>query len=256
MVIFYSRNTTPIALPHYDTHDVSVITLSKKRSQEESYEVRGQSDVCHTSVIFMPAFPWYQMGGKFSRKLVSTLSYLLYTCLCQEILKWYIFFLKFPICSPRMLCEQLQAICLIPLKLRHHVIMFFPMQKFIVLPSHYIDKSMNGLLPPSTNGGLPPSMNGGLPPSTYSRCPPSLDVRLVSSLSRCTAGVLPLSTNGWHPPSLDEQPCPSLGRWAPLPRRTASAGILPLSTNGWRPPSLDEWLASSLLNEWPRPSLG
>jgi len=99
------------------------VTLSKKWSQGKSYEVRGQSDMCHTSVIFMPAFPWHQMGGKFSRKLVSTLSYLLYTCLCQEILKWFIFFLKFPICSPRMLCEQLQAICLIPLKLWHHVIM-------------------------------------------------------------------------------------------------------------------------------------
>jgi len=194
--------------------------LSKKRSQEKSYEVRGQSDVCHTSVIFMPAFPWHQMGGKFSRKLVSTLSYLLYTCLCQEISKWFIFFLKFPICSPRMLHEQLQAICLIPLKLRHHVIMLnFPTRKFIVLPSHYIDKSMNGLLPPSTNGGLPPSMNGGLPPLTngrrppsmYGWCPPSLNVWPVSSLSRCTAGVLPLSTNGWHPPSLDEWPRPSLG---------------------------------------------
>ena len=99
------------------------LSLSKKRSQEKSYEVRGQSDVCHTSVNFMPAFPWHQMGGKFSRKLVSTLSYLLYTCLCQETSKWFIFFLKFPICSPRMLCEQLQAICLIPLKLQHHVIM-------------------------------------------------------------------------------------------------------------------------------------
>jgi len=101
----------------------SEVTLSKKPSQEKLYEVRGQSDMCHTSVIFMLAFPWHQMGGKFSCKLVSTLSYLLYTCLCQEILKWFIFFLKFPICSPQMLCEQLQAICLIPLKLRHHVIM-------------------------------------------------------------------------------------------------------------------------------------
>ena len=188
--------------------------------------------MCHTSVIFMPAFPWHQMGGKFSHKLVSTLSYLSYTCLCQEISKWFIFSLKFPICSPQMLHEQLQvelqAICLIPLKLQHHVIMLnFPTQKFIVLPSHYIDKSMNSLLPPSTNGSLPPSTNSGLPPSTngslppltngrcppsmYSRCPPSLDVRPASSLSRCMAGVLPLSTNGWRPPSLDEWPRPSLG---------------------------------------------
>ena len=111
----------------------SKVTLRKKRSQEKSYEVR--------SVIFMPAFPWHQMGGKFSHKLVSTLSYLLYTCLCQEISKWFIFFLKFPICSPRMLCEQFQAICLIPLKLRHHVIMLyfeFPNAKFICssLPLH------------------------------------------------------------------------------------------------------------------------
>ena len=53
--------------------------LSKKRSQEKSHKVRGQSDMCHTSVIFTPVFPWQQMGGKFSRRLVSTLSYLLYT---------------------------------------------------------------------------------------------------------------------------------------------------------------------------------
>ena len=254
--------------------------LSKKRSQEKSYEVRGQSDVCHTSVIFMPAFPWHQMGGKFSRKLVSTLSYLLYTCLCQEISKWFIFFLKFPICSPRMLHEQLQAICLIPLKLRHHVIMLnFPTRKFIVLPSHYIDKSMNGLLPPSTNGGLPPSMNGPVLPLADGL--PSLDewLQLVSSLSRRMAGVLPLLTNSWCPPSLDEWPRPSLGWWAPLPRWTASHppsvnGLLLPSTHSlllllidsllppsphpsldeWSPPSLDK-LSPPSLNELPPPSL-
>jgi hypothetical protein len=52
------------------------VKLSKKRSQAKS---RGQSDLCHTSVIFMPAFPWHQMGGEVSHRLVSTLSYLLYT---------------------------------------------------------------------------------------------------------------------------------------------------------------------------------
>ena len=62
------------------------VMLSKKWSQEKSYKVRGQSDMCHTSVIFTPAFPWHHMGGKFSCRLVSTLSYLLYTCLCQEFL--------------------------------------------------------------------------------------------------------------------------------------------------------------------------
>jgi len=105
-----------------------------------------------------------------------------------------------------------------------------PMWKFIVLPSHYINKSMNGLLPPLKNGGLPPSMNGGLPPLMNGRRPPSLDVWLVSSLS----------TNGWCPPSLDEQLASSLSWWM--------AGILPPSMNG--PvlpladglPSLDEQL--------------
>ena len=72
--------------------------LSKKQSQEKSYKVRDQSDVCHTTVMFMPAFPWHQMGGEFSYRLVSTLSYILYTCLCQEFLKWFIFFLNFPVC--------------------------------------------------------------------------------------------------------------------------------------------------------------
>jgi len=79
-------------------HISSVVTLSKKWSQEKSYKVRGQSDVCHTSVMFTPAFPWHQMGGEFSHRLVSTLSYILYTCLCQEFSKWFIFFLKFPVC--------------------------------------------------------------------------------------------------------------------------------------------------------------
>ena len=60
-------------------HLSAVVTLSKKQSQEKSHKVRGQSDMCHTSVIFTPVFPWHQMGGKFSRRLVSTLSYLLYT---------------------------------------------------------------------------------------------------------------------------------------------------------------------------------
>jgi len=79
-------------------YEPCLMTLSKKRSQEKSYEVRGQSDVCHTSVMFTPAFPWHQMGGEFSHRLVSTLSYILYTCLCQEFSKWFIFFLNFPVC--------------------------------------------------------------------------------------------------------------------------------------------------------------
>jgi len=261
-----------------------MVTLSKKRSQEKSYEVRGQSDVCHTSVIFMPAFPWHQMGGKFSHKLVSTLSYLLCTCLCQEISKWFIFFLKFPICSPRTLCEQLQAICLIPLKLWHHVIMLnfeFPnMEIHCSLPLHW---QVNEWPPPSLNKWWPPSLNEWQPPSLNEWQPPSLDEQQASSLSRCMAGVLPLSTNSWHPPSLDkqlasslswqmagslplltnswhppslnEQPCPSLGRWAPLPRRMASP---PPSANSLLLPSTHSLLLlliDGLLPPLPHPSL-
>ena len=48
--------------------------------------------MCHTSLIFTPAFPWHQMRDKFSCRLVSTLSYLLYTCQCQEFMKQFIFF--------------------------------------------------------------------------------------------------------------------------------------------------------------------
>ena len=66
-------------LDKYTLHVPVNLILSKKRSQEKLHKVRGQSDMCHTSVIFMPVFPWQQMGGKFSRRLVSTLSYLLYT---------------------------------------------------------------------------------------------------------------------------------------------------------------------------------
>ena len=57
----------------------SQVSLSKKLSQEKLHKVRGQSDMCHTSVNFTPVFPWQQMGGKFSHRLVSRLSYLLYT---------------------------------------------------------------------------------------------------------------------------------------------------------------------------------
>jgi hypothetical protein len=55
----------------------SFLSLSKKQSQAKSYKVRGQSDIYHTSVNFMPAFPWHQMRGEFSHKSVSALSYIL-----------------------------------------------------------------------------------------------------------------------------------------------------------------------------------
>jgi len=220
----------------------SPFTLSKKRSQEKSYEVRGQSDVCHTSVMFMPAFPWHQMGGEFSHRLVSTLSYILHTCLCQEFSKWFIFFLNFPVCMCYLqLCvpmhvNNFNAVCSSLLKLWHHVefwisvlgnSLFFPPTTSKRAPTC---KSMNSLLPWWTASSLDEQ-----PPLSLDKQSPQwmaspLSWRMASCLSRQTAS--PLSK--WPPASLN--------RWPPL----LANGLLPLSTDG-----LPSWWMASPLGEWP-----
>ena len=50
--------TEALGLENVMFFDAPRLTLSKKQSQAKSYEVRGQSNVCHTFVIFTPAFKW------------------------------------------------------------------------------------------------------------------------------------------------------------------------------------------------------
>ena len=118
------------------------------------------------------------------------------------------------ICSPWMLCEQLQAISC---NLFKSIEFETPTLLSFEFPKVEIHCS-----------SLPPQQRQP-PPSLNKWWPPSLNEWPVSSLSQWTAGILPLSC--WHSPSLDEQPCPpSLNKWPHLP-------------------SLDKWLASSL-SQW------
>jgi len=119
------------------------------------------------------------------------------------------------------------------------------MWKFIVLPSHYIDKSMNGLLPPLMNGGLPPSMNSSLPPLMNGRRPPSLDEQLASSLLRWTAPSFPWPMGS--PPLMNSFP-PLNSLLLP-----STHGLLLLLIDSLLPPSphpsLDEWSSHSIQGE-------
>ena len=173
--------------------------------------------------MFMPAFPWHQMGGEFGHmhRLVSTLSYILYTCLFQEFLKWFIFSLNFLVCMCYLqLCVPMHvnnfkswaAVFSSLLKPQHHV-------------EFWISKHGNSLFfPPTTLKRAPTckSTNGLLPQWTASSFP----WRTVSS----TYGLPPLSMNG---PCLSQWMASPLSEWPP-----SLNGQPPPSLNGWPPPSL------------------
>ena len=193
----------------FQSRSILLVTLSKKRSQEKSYKVRSQSDMCQTSVILMPTFPWHQMGSKSHHKLVSTLSYLLYTCLCQEFFKWFIF-------------SNMLTLNTVWTTLSHKmqfVEVHWILNSDIVELQIFQQGRNSSFFPPTTtiSSLLPLSMNGDLP----------------------------FSMNGWHPSSLSEQPASSLSRAGILPLSMNDL-VLPLLTNGWHPPSLNKWLASIL----------
>ena len=186
------------------------------------------------------------MGGKFSHRLVSTLSYLLYTSMPRIFWMWTTSSYKLQLVQVHWIWNSNIVKLWISQQGRNSL--FFP-------PT----TTNSSLLPLSRNGDLPLSMNGWHPRSLVLPC----------SLSR--AGILALSC--WHPPSLNEWlpsilfwqtasfhlwqwPRPSLGRWASLPQQTASpllwraASPLPQQTvpslGGWPHPSLNKLSPSSL----------
>jgi len=243
--------------------------LSKKWSQEKSYEVRGQSDMCHTSVMFMPAFPWHQMGGKFSHRLVSTLSYILYTCLCQEFSKWFIFFLNFPVCMCYLqLCVPMHVnnfnksheLQFVQVCWNSNIMLNFecpcweihcsslpPHRREVQLVSQWTASSLDEWPPLSLNKWSPqqmasPSLNEW-PPASLDGCPPF-----------SVNGLLPLLMDGLPPWRMASS----------LPRQTAFSllmdSLLPPLMNGLLPPSTNSLvllLADGLpsLNEQLSPSL-
>ena len=183
--------------------------------------------MCHTSVNFTPVFPWQQMGGKFSHRLVSTLLYLLYTHLCQDFFE----------------CEQLQVISCNLFKSTEFEILTllnfeFPNKVEIHCSSLPPQGTAASSLSQQMATSLSRWMAGILPLSMNSQILPLSSLSHAGILPLLTNGlVLPLSMNGCHPSPFSEQ----------LPSTFDNSLLLPLADglpclNKQLPPSCDEQL--------------
>jgi len=219
--------------------------------------------------MFTPAFPWHQMGGEFSHRLVSTLSYILYTCLCQEFSKWFIFFLNFLVCMCYLqLCvptcvnnfNKSHELQFVQVCWNSDIMLNFEFLCWEIhcssLPPHQREVQLVSQRTASSLDEWPP-----LPLDEWSpqRTASPLSQWMASCLSRQMASPLgkwpPPSLNGWPPLLVNGLLPPSMDSLLPplanslLPPLMNS--LLPPSTNGLvlladGLPSLNEQLSPSL----------